>query len=30
MAAKDLQALSRNENASIDVAPGHYIAYYFA
>jgi len=25
MVAKDFQALSRNENASIDVAPGSYI-----
>jgi len=29
MAAKDLQALSRNENASIDVAPRKYVAKYF-
>lgn len=29
MAAKDLQALSRNENASIDVAPRKYVANYF-
>lgn len=29
MAARDLQALSRNENASMDVAPESYVVCYF-